>query len=231
MDAQGHPREFEGDYFFSSMPVKELVQSLDGSVPANVREVSDGLLYRDFLTVGLLVEGLKGELTQAGGKIVDDNWIYVQEPDVLAGRMQIFNNWSPYMVAQPSVSGWELNISAMRHDELWDKPDAEMIELARQEWTQIGIIDRNRVLDARVIRVPKTYPAYFGTYDRFDEIRSYLDRFENLFLVGRNGMHKYNNQDHSMLTAMVAVDNIAKGITDKSSLWEVNTEMEYHEKK
>ena len=117
------------------------------------------------------------------------------------------------------------------HDELWDKPDKEMAELARQELDHIGIIDRNRVLDATVIRMPKAYPAYFGTYDRFDEVRSYLDKFENLFLVGRNGMHKYNNQDHSMLTPMVAVDNIAKGITDKSSLWEVNTEMEYHEKK
>jgi len=231
MDAQGHPREFQGDYFFSSMPVKELVQSLDGSVPANVREVSDGLLYRDFLTVGLLVEGLKGELSQAGGKIIDDNWIYVQEPDVLAGRLQIFNNWSPYMVSSAERIWLGVEYFCNEHDQLWDKPDAEMAELARQELDQIGIIDRNRVLDATVIRMPKAYPAYFGTYDRFDEIRSYLDGFENLFLVGRNGMHKYNNQDHSMLTAMVAVDNIAKGITDKSSLWEVNTEMEYHEKK
>jgi len=231
VDDQGNIREFEGDYFFSSMPVKELVQSLDAEVPPNVREVSDGLLYRDFLTVLHLFEGLKGELSQADGKIVDDNWIYVQEPDVLAGRLQIFNNWSPYMVASPERVWLGVEYFCNEHHGLWDKPDAEMADLARQELDHIGIIDRDRVLDWTVIRMPKAYPAYFGTYGRFDEIRSYLDRFENLFLVGRNGMHKYNNQDHSMLAAMVAVDNLVNGVTDKAPLWEVNTEMEYHEKK
>jgi len=116
-------------------------------------------------------------------------------------------------------------------DELWRKPDAEMAEFARQELHKIGIIDRDAVLDSTVIRMPKTYPAYFGAYSRFDEIRNYLDGFPNLFLVGRNGMHKYNNQDHSMLTAIEAVDNIIAGRTDKANIWRVNTEMEYHESK
>ena len=116
-------------------------------------------------------------------------------------------------------------------DELWKKPEAEMAEFARIELDKIGIIDKNDVLDSTVIKVPKTYPAYFGTYNRFDELRGYLDNFEKIFLVGRNGMHRYNNQDHSMLTAMLAVDNIMKGITDKANLWDVNTEMEYHEEK
>jgi protoporphyrinogen oxidase len=116
-------------------------------------------------------------------------------------------------------------------DELWRKPDAEMAEFARQELAKIGIIDPDAVLDSTVIRMPKTYPAYFGAYARSDEVREYLDCFPNLFLVGRNGMHKYNNQDHSMLTAMQAVDNIIAGRTDKSNLWRVNTQMEYHESK
>jgi protoporphyrinogen oxidase len=116
-------------------------------------------------------------------------------------------------------------------DDLWNKPDAEMKKLAAEELHSIGIIDQKDVLDATVIRMPKTYPAYFGTYSRFPELRRYLDGFENLFLVGRNGMHKYNNQDHSMLTAMVAVDQIASGSVEKEAIWEVNTEMEYHEEK
>ena len=114
---------------------------------------------------------------------------------------------------------------------IWKKSDEEMAALAQEELDQIGIIDRKDVLDSTVIRMPKTYPAYFGTYDRFEEVRKYVDGFENLFLVGRNGMHKYNNQDHSMLTAMVSVDNIVAGVKDKASIWHVNTEMEYHEEK
>ncbi len=230
-DEDGKSRAFQGDYFFSSMPVKELVQALDTDIPQNVREVSQGLLYRDFVTVGLLVENLEGELSNRDGSIVDDNWIYVQEPDVLAGRLQIFNNWSPYMVASPERVWLGVEYFCNESDDLWNKPDAEMAELAKDELHRIGIIDRERVLDWTVIRMPKAYPAYFGTYSRFGEVREYLDRFENLFLVGRNGMHKYNNQDHSMLTAMVAVDNLIAGIQDKSSIWSVNTETEYHEAK
>jgi protoporphyrinogen oxidase len=228
VDGTGALREFTGDYFFSTMPVKELVRSMDATgaeVPDSVREISDGLIYRDFVTVGLLVQRLK--VGEAGH--IDDNWIYIQEPDVLAGRLQIFNNWSPHMVADSRNVWLGVEYFCNENDDLWNKPDAEMKKLAAEELHSIGIIDQKDVLDATVIRMPKTYPAYFGTYSRFPELRRYLDGFENLFLVGRNGMHKYNNQDHSMLTAMVAVDQIACGSVDKEAIWEVNTEMEYHE--
>ncbi|MGD0506889.1 MAG: hypothetical protein ABSA27_03785 [Terriglobales bacterium] len=234
VDGTGAPREFTGDYFFSTMPVKELVRAMelemdtaDAKVPDAVREISDGLVYRDFITVGLLVKRLK---VGVDGH-VDDNWIYIQEPDVRAGRLQIFNNWSPYMVADSRNIWLGVEYFCNEGDDLWNKPDAEMKKLAGEELHSIGIIDRQDVLDATVIRMPKTYPAYFGTYSRFPELRRYLDGFENLFLVGRNGMHKYNNQDHSMLTAMVAVDQIARGSVDKGAIWDVNTEMEYHEAK
>jgi protoporphyrinogen oxidase len=228
----GEQRTFEADYFFSTMPVKELIHSLDAPVPDNVRQVSDGLMYRDFITVGLLLKRLQvRDDSTAGAKLLSDNWIYIQEPDVLVGRMQIFNNWSPYMVSDPNLVWVGLEYFCYDTDDLWKKSDQEMIALAKEEVERIGIISREDVVDATVIHMPKTYPAYFGTYDRFQEIRDYVNQFENLFLVGRNGMHKYNNQDHSMLTAMTAVDNIAAGIKDKSNLWAVNTEMEYHEDK
>jgi protoporphyrinogen oxidase len=230
-DEQGQLQKFEGDYFFSTMPIQELIRSLDTTVPANVREVSDGLLYRDFITVGLLLKKLKIGQNNGSRQLIDDNWIYIQEPDVLAGRLQIFNNWSGYMVADPERVWLGVEYFCYETDDLWKKGDEEMAALAKEELDHIGIIDRNDVLDSTVIRMPKTYPAYFGTYDRFEEVRQYIDGFENLFLVGRNGMHKYNNQDHSMLTAMVAVDAIISGSTDKASIWKVNTEMEYHEHK
>ncbi len=225
----GECRRFPGDYFFSTMPVRELINALDQPVPANVREVSNGLMYRDFVTVGLLVNKLA--VTEPDGSPLKDTWIYIQEPDVLLGRLQIFNNWSPYMVADPSKVWIGLEYFCYDTDELWNMPDDKIKEFAIAEVEKIGILRASDVLDGHVVRVPKTYPAYFGTYDRFDEIREYLDRFENLFLVGRNGMHKYNNQDHSMLTAMTAVDNIIAGDMGKASLWEINTEQEYHEEK
>jgi protoporphyrinogen oxidase len=230
-DEQGQMQRFEGDYFFSTMPIQELIRDLDTAVPANVREVSDGLQYRDFITVGLLLKKLRIGQDNGSRLLIDDNWIYIQEPDVLAGRLQIFNNWSNYMVADPESVWLGVEYFCYETDDLWKKSDEEMAALAKEELDHIGIIDRNDVLDSTVIRMPKTYPAYFGTYDRFEELRKYVDGFENLFLVGRNGMHKYNNQDHSMLTAMVAVDNIVAGVKDKSSIWHVNTEMEYHEQK
>jgi protoporphyrinogen oxidase len=212
------------------MPIKELFQALQTRIPDNAWEVSQGLIYRDFITVGLLLDRLLiNEETPQGQKLLKDNWIYIQEPDVLVGRMQIFNNWSPYMVADPNKVWIGLEYFCYDTDDLWKKPDSEMISLAIDEMQRIGILSGADVRDATVIRVPKTYPAYFGIYDRFAEIREYTDRFENLFLIGRNGMHRYNNQDHSMLTAMTAVDNILDGRTDKSNIWEVNTEGEYHE--
>ncbi len=230
-DASSGAREtITADYFFSTMPVKELMRALDAPVPANVLEVSDGLIYRDFITVGLLLTKLKiCDRTPGGARLLADNWIYIQEPDVQVGRMQIFNNWSPYLVADPNNAWIGLEYFCYETDPIWKLPDSEMIDLAKREMSKIGIIEPGDVIDACVIRVPKTYPAYFGAYERFGEIRDYVNRFENLFLIGRNGMHKYNNQDHSMLTAMTAVDNIIEGRTDKTNLWDLNTEMDYHE--
>lgn len=230
--SSGQVQTFEGDYFFSTMPVQELIRALETEVPADVREVSDGLMYRDFITVGLLVDRLKVRDKESGERsLIRDNWIYVQEPDVLAGRLQIFNNWSPYLVADPSKVWVGVEYFCYEGDDLWKKSDEDMKAYAAMELAKIGILETPSVLDATVYRMPKTYPAYFGTYDRFDVIRNYVDRFANLFLIGRNGMHKYNNQDHSMLCAMTAVDNIIAGRTDKANVWEVNTEMEYHEQK
>ena len=225
----GERRTFAGDYFFSTMPMRELVEAMDAPVPENVREVSAGLQYRDFITVGLLADRLK--VKEIDGGLLKDTWIYVQEPDVLLGRLQIFNNWSPYLVADPTKVWIGLEYFCYDTDELWKMPDEELKRFAIAEVAKIGILEADAVSDGHVVRVPKTYPAYFGTYDRFDELREWTDSFENLFLVGRNGMHKYNNQDHSMLTAMTVVDGIVAGHIDKAALWGINTEQEYHEEK
>jgi len=217
-----------GDLFFSTMPVKDLVRGIEGA-PVAVREVAEGLVYRDFITVGLLVEGLR--IREKDGTAVRDNWIYIQEPEVRLGRLQIFNNWSPWLVRDPSKVWIGLEYFCDEGDDLWRLDDRAMAELAAGELTRIGILDSPRTLDRTVIRMPKTYPAYFGTYGRFGEVRAWADRFENLFLVGRNGMHRYNNQDHSMLAAMTAVDNLVAGRRDRSNIWDVNTELEYHEGK
>ena len=228
----GEFRKFPGDFFFSTMPVKDLLQAMDPAPPAAIREVGDQLVYRDFLTVGLLCAGLKLREDHAqAGTLIKDNWIYIQEPDVKLGRLQIFNNWSPYMVADKSKVWLGLEYFCFEGDELWTMPDDELVRFGARELAKIDIIDEAQVLDGTVLRMDKTYPAYFGSYDRFPEIRKYVDGFANLFLIGRNGMHKYNNQDHSMLTAMVAVDNIARGSADKENVWAVNTEQGYHEEK
>jgi protoporphyrinogen oxidase len=233
VNAAGERRTIAADYVFSTMPIRDLIHSLDAGsdtpVPSDIRTISDGLIYRDFLTVGLLVNKLT--VTELDGSQLKDTWIYIQEPDVQVGRLQIFNNWSPYLVADPSKVWIGLEYFCYETDNLWRMPDDQIKQFAIAEVEKIGILKASDVLDAHVVRVPKTYPAYFGTYDRFDEIIHYMDRFENLFLVGRNGMHKYNNQDHSMLTAMTAVDNIIAGNLDKSVLWKINTEQEYHEEK
>lgn len=227
--ADGERRIFAGDYFFSTMPMRELLRAMQTPVPANVLEVSDGLQYRDFITVGLLVDKLK--VTEPDGGLLKDTWIYIQEPDVLLGRLQIFNNWSPYLVGDPTKVWIGLEYFCYDTDDLWRMSDDEVKKFAIAEVAKIGILDAVDVSDAHVVRVPKTYPAYFGTYDRFDELKTFTDRIENLFLVGRNGMHKYNNQDHSMLTAMHVVDGLVAGKVDKQSLWDINTEQEYHEEK
>jgi protoporphyrinogen oxidase len=222
------------EYFFSTMPIADLIGALGDGVPQDVRQVAGGLSYRDFITVGLLLKKLRVK-NRAGIKsingMIPDHWVYIQEPGVQVGRIQIFNNWSPYMVKDENTVWLGLEYFCNEGDRLWTMSDKDMTELAVKELIETGFINRDDVLDGTVIRMPKTYPAYFGTYERFDVIRNFTDGFENLFLIGRNGMHKYNNTDHSMLSAMVAVDNIIHGVKSKANLWQLNTEQQYHEQK
>jgi protoporphyrinogen oxidase len=228
----GQTTTYRGDFLLSSMPVKDLVSALDCKKPENVIKVGQGLVYRDFITVGLLLRKFKvPQGRKQANSVIQDCWIYVQEPDVRVGRIQIFNNWSPYMVKDPANIWVGLEYFCNQSDSLWCKTDGEMIRLGTDEMQRMVFIEPGDVLDATVIRMEKTYPAYFGTYSRFDEVRNYLDSFSNLFLMGRNGMHRYNNQDHSMLTAMTVVDLILSGNPDKASIWSVNVEQEYHEQK
>ena len=219
----------KGDYFFSTMPIKELIGSLIGKVPENVKEIASKLPYRDFITVGLLLNKLN---TKADGDgIFPDNWIYIQEPEVKIGRLQIFNNWSQYLVKDQKTVWLGLEYFCNEGDELWNKNDQDFISFAVDELTKIGIIEKKDIIDSTIVRVKKAYPAYFGAYKDFSKIRNFTDKIENLFLIGRNGMHKYNNQDHSMLTAMQAVDNIINNVKSKDNIWDINAEQEYHETK
>lgn len=222
------------DYAMTSMPVRDLVRSFDPPAPEDVRRTADGLVYRDFITVGLLLAKLavRNETkTATVSGLIPDNWIYVQERDVRLGRIQVFNNWSPYMVRDPGTVWLGLEYFCDESGALWSMPDDKLVEMAAGELARIGIADAADVLDGVAIRMPKTYPAYFGTYDEFPRIARFTDSFRNLFLIGRNGMHRYNNMDHSMLTAIEAVGNIRGGRTGKENIWAVNAEEGYHEKK
>jgi protoporphyrinogen oxidase len=222
----------KGDYFVSTMPVRDLILSMEGNVPNEVERLARGLVYRDFITVGLLLQKLKiKNETKIGtfNKLIPDNWIYIQERDVKLGRLQIFNNWSPYMVNDPNTVWIGLEYFCNEGDSLWNMNDNEFSSFAIDELSKIDVIEKKDVLDYVVIRMPKTYPAYFGTYNKFSLIREFTDKIKNLFLIGRNGMHRYNNMDHSMLAAMEAVENIAREIETKDNIWAVNSEEQYLE--
>jgi len=228
----GARQELIGQHIFSTMAVKDLIAAIKENVPAEVQRVAAGLPYRDFITVGLQVDKLKlvnktGQQTLHGG--VPDNWIYIQEPEVQIGRLQVFNNWSPYMVADPHHTVWiGLEYFCSEGDQWWTMSDDDFIKFAAAELVKIGVIETGSVRDAVRIRVKKAYPAYFDTYDEFDVVKNYLSQIENLYCIGRNGQHRYNNMDHSMLTALTAVDALM-GLIPKTDVWQVNTEKEYHE--
>lgn len=227
---------FEGDIFISSMPLKDLVEDMkEEPVPEDIKNIATGLPYRDFMTVGLLLKklDLKNKTKiKTLGNIVPDCWIYVQEPDVKLGRIQIFNNWSPYMVSNPEKNVWiGLEYFCNEGDEYWNMSDEEFTKFAIKELVSMGVIEESDVLDSHRERVKKAYPAYFDTYSEIDKLIEYLNGFENLYCVGRNGQHRYNNMDHSMVTAMETVKNIKNNITTKDNIWKVNTEKEYHEVK
>ena len=225
----GENNSWNADYFFSSMPVKELFSSLyQLPVPDVVNAIASTLEYRDFLIVGILVSSLLVKENEHGD-LIRDNWIYVQDKKVKAGRIQVFNNWSPFMIKDPGTVWLGVEYFCNETDDFWKLEDDAIAGIAVKEMETIGILSSARVKDTMVARIKKAYPSYYGSYDSFDKVQDYSNRIENLFLIGRNGMHRYNNSDHSMLTAMAAVENIINGRTDKSNIWEINTEESYHE--
>lgn len=227
-------QEIEADFVLSSMPLAELVPHIEGeSCPPAVRETAAALPYRDFMTAGLLVRRLAIQNETAHrtvGNIVPDCWIYVQEPDVKMGRIQIFNNWSPYLVKEPEKTVWlGLEYFCQQGDALWQMENTDFLALATEELVRMGIIEQKDVLDGVCLRVPRAYPAYFDSYAQFPLVQDWLVQFNNLYCIGRNGQHRYNNMDHSMLTALTAVELIQQGQKQQDKLWSVNTEKEYQE--
>jgi protoporphyrinogen oxidase len=214
-------RRIPCDYFFSTMPVKDLIAMLKPD-DTRIAQIAADLPYRSLMTAGLLLRSMRGRPTPS------DNWIYIQEPDVRIGRLQIFNNWSPALVADPRTVWLGLEYFCGQGDDLWAMDDKQFLDFASGELEKIGLIERKDVIGGTLIRVPRAYPAYFGTYNQFSDLRAYLDLFSNLYPIGRNGMHRYNNQDHSMLTANAAVDAVAKK-APKEEIWNINAEESYHE--
>lgn len=231
----GEKQEVDTEIVFSSMPVRHLISMLANVAGDDVKNVAKGLMYRDFRTAGVLVKKLKlvnkTNLQTVNG-LVPDTWIYVQEKNVKMGRIQVFNNWSPYMVNDFENTVWlGLEYFCSKNDDIWNAEDEDFIKMAISELVKMDIVEENDILDSCSYRVEKAYPAYFGSYNEFDKIKDFVDGFDNLYLIGRNGMHRYNNMDHSVLTAMTAVDNIVNKQCEKENIWNVNTEKEYHEEK
>jgi len=219
--AAGAVRRVPCDYFISTMPIKDLIAMLRPD-DTHIARIAADLPYRSFMTAGLLLRSMRGRPTPS------DNWIYIQEPDVRIGRLQIFNNWSPALVADPKTVWLGLEYFCNQGDDLWAMEDEKFLDFAIGELEKIGLIERKDVIGGTLVRVPSAYPGYFGAYNQFSDLRNYLDRFSNLYPIGRNGMHRYNNQDHSMLTANAAVDSIARK-APKEEIWNINAEESYHE--
>ena len=231
--------EITGDYIISSMPIKDLYEAMGKeNVPEKVYDVATTLPYRDFITVGLLCKKLlidngKKPKYPTVSNILPDTWIYVQEREVKLGRLQIFNNWSPYMVKDLENTVWMgLEYFASEGDEMWEMSDEDFIAMAKKEVALIKVVDENDIVDAVRIKVKKAYPAYFDSYSEIDVVREHINTIDNLYCVGRNGQHRYNNMDHSILSAITAVESILDPEkVSKQSVWDVNTEKEYHESK
>jgi protoporphyrinogen oxidase len=214
----GKTERITGTHFISTMPVRELIQNMDPPPPSEVLKAANRLGYRDFLTVALVVDH---------ADLFPDHWIYVHDQEVKVGRIQNFKNWSPFMVPDPAKSCIGLEYFCFEGDGLWAMDDRDLIDLAKREMEVLGLLGGCEVEDAHVVRMPKAYPVYDGEYaEAVATVRSFVDGIDNLYLVGRNGMHKYNNQDHSMLTAMLAVENINGADHD---IWSVNVDQDYHE--
>lgn len=235
-EVSGERKIIKGDIFISSMPIKDLINDIQHTkVDKNILRIANGLPYRDFVTIGLLVKklNLKNETDiKTINNIVPDCWIYVQENDVKLGRIQVFNNWSPYMVKKVEETVWiGLEYFCNENDDFWNLSDKEAADFAISELISMGIIDSDDVLDYHREKVKKAYPAYFDTYDEIDKVIEYLNNYKNLYCIGRNGQHRYNNMDHSMMTGFETVECILNNKKDKKDIWNVNVEKEYHESK
>jgi len=219
VSCQGREEAIRGTDFISTMPITEFVKRLDPPAPPEVLQAAGELTYRDFLTVCLIVNR---------PNLFPDNWIYIHDPGVRVGRIQNFKNWSPDMVPDPAKTSLGLEYFCREGDELWNSSDADLIELGKREVARIGLARYEDIEDGCVFRVPKAYPVYDSSYrDSLAIIRGFVDGLENFQTIGRNGLHRYNNQDHAMLTGMLAVRNLVLG--EKNDLWSVNTDQEYHE--
>ncbi len=235
-EIDGKIEKIKGDIFVSTMPMNDLVEGFTGiEVPNQIKEIAQGLPFRDFITVGLLVDKLNLENKtniKTLGNIVPDCWIYVQEPDVKMCRIQIFNNWSPYLVQDVENKVWiGLEYTCKEGDMYWNMTDEEFIDFAINELVSMNIIKKEQVEDAHREKIKKAYPAYFDTYKDIDKLIEYINKIDNLYCIGRNGQHRYNNMDHSMVTAIEAAKNIRNEIKNKENIWNVNTDKEYHEEK
>jgi len=214
----GSDRELPADHVISSMPLRDLLSSFSPSPPAEIREAASRLRYRDFLTVVLIV---KQE------KVFPDNWIYIHSPQVRVGRVQNFGSWSPEMVPDASTTSLGLEYFVQQGDDLWSSPDEALLELGARELAVLGLVSEHDVVDGTVVRMPKAYPVYDDAYKEvLVLIRGYLAGFPNLQVIGRNGQHRYNNQDHSMLAGMLAARNV---VGETHDVWAVNVEQQYHE--
>ncbi len=231
---QSQYKDYFADYYISSMPVKDLIFGMGNDVPENVKNIALNLPYRDYILLGFYCNkiNLKNNTKiPTINNICPDNWIYIQEDDVTAGRMQIMNNWSPYLVKDFENKVFlSLEYFSNEGDKLWNMTDGEMLNFGISELEKLNVVRKEDVIDSVRIKVKKAYPAYFGVYKDFDVVREYLNSINNLYCIGRNGQHKYNNMDHSMLSGIEVVKVICDN-EDKSVLWKVNTEKEYHEVK
>ena len=212
------------DILISSMPIKDLIESLN-QVPKKITKIAKDLPYRDFMTVGILTKKVNFE----GRDMIDDTWIYIQEENIKMGRIQIFNNWSSYLVKDKNCYSLGLEYFCDEGDKLWNLTDDEFYEFAVKELEKMNIVHTSDIVLHHVERVKKAYPAYFDSYQYIDDVKDYLDTIVNLYCIGRNGQHHYNNMDHSMLTAIEAINNIISGKDTKENIWNVNTEKEYME--
>jgi protoporphyrinogen oxidase len=223
--SRGRQVVFSPDVVFSSMPLKDLMTMLTPFPPAEVRAVSDNLIYRDFIMTGIIAKTMcQGKVgpVYPGVRLLPDTWIYLQEPDVISGRLQIYNNWSPYMAASRDCAWIGLEFFCNEGDGLWSKSGQAIVQTAADELNAMNLVAASDIIDGVCIKTPKAYPAYWGAYAKLDTLKKYLCSFSNLLCIGRNGLHRYNNMDHSMLSAILSVKAMCGGQSSRESIWDID---------